>query len=74
MSRPLLIALAVLLAVPAAASAADLAPPLAAGGYWGQFTDYWAGRFKQQSGMVLAVLAVGAVGIGIIVLGNKWKK
>jgi hypothetical protein len=68
------LALLALLLLPAVASAADLAPPLAAGSYWKQFTDYWLGRFKEQSGMVLAVLAVGAVGIGIIVCGNKWKK
>jgi hypothetical protein len=66
-----LLALLSLLLLPAAASAA---PPLAAGGYWQQFTDYWLGRFREQSGMVLLILAVGAVAIGIIVLGNKWKK
>ena len=71
MTRPVLLALLALALLPAAA---DAAPPLAAGGYWGQFSDYWLGRFKQQSGMVLAVLAVGAVGIGIIIFGNKWKK
>ena len=73
---PRLFALAVLglLLLPAAASAADLAPPLAAGGYWKQFSDYWLTRFKEQSGMVLLVLGIGAVAISIIVFGNKWKK
>jgi hypothetical protein len=71
--RLAVLALLALAVAPAAADAADLAPPLAASGYWAQFTDYWLGRLKQQSGMVLAVLALGAVAIGIIVLGNKWK-
>jgi DMSO reductase anchor subunit len=73
MTRPAVLALLALLAAPAAASAADLAPPLAASSYWKQFGDYWLSRFREQSGMVLAVLGVGAVAIGIIVFGKKWK-
>lgn len=73
MTRIAVLALALLLAAPAAAAAADLSPPLAASGYWRQFTDYWLGRFREQSGMVLAVLGVGAVAISIIVFGKKWK-
>ena len=71
MRRPLFLALLVLLLLPAVA---DAAPPLAAGSYWRQFGDYWLTRVREQSGMVLAVLGVGALAIGIIVLGNKWKK
>ncbi len=71
MTRPTLLALVLLVLLPAVA---DAAPPLAAGGYWKQFSDYWLTRVREQSGMVLAVLGVGAVAIGIIVCGNKWKK
>ena len=73
MTRPVAFALLALLLVPAAASAAD-ALPLAASGYWKQFGDYWVGKLREQSGMVLMVLGLGAVAIGIIVFGNKWKK
>ena len=74
MPRLILFALVTLLLLPAVADAADFTPPLAAGGYWSQFSDYWFGRLRQQSGMVLVVLGAGALGIAIIVCGNKWKK
>lgn len=71
MTRPTLLALLALLLLPAVA---DAAPPLAASGYWKQFGDYWLTRLREQSGMVLAVLGIGALAIGIIIFGNKWKK
>jgi hypothetical protein len=71
-------ALAALLTVttagPAAAAAATRpgpAPPFA--GYWGEFVDHWAGKLRQQNGVVMAALGVGVISLFIITRG-KWLK
>ena len=43
------------------------------GGYWTGFWEHWGGYFKQQSGVVMIALGVGAVSLFIITRG-KWKK
>lgn len=61
-------------ALPAAAAADGSAPVFATfSGYWAQFTDFWVGAFKKQSGIVL-----GAIGLAIVCLfiitRAKWRK
>lgn len=41
--------------------------------YIKRFKDYWGGVFKQQNGIVLIVMGVGAVSMFIITRG-KWRK
>jgi hypothetical protein len=42
-------------------------------GYWSEFVDHWSGMLKQQNGVVLFALGIGAVSLFIITRG-KWKK
>lgn len=42
-------------------------------GYWTEFYEHWAGLLKQQNGVVMATLGVGAVCLFIITRG-KWRK
>jgi hypothetical protein len=48
-------------------------PSLWAAGYWQDFLDYWRGVLNRQDGVVMTVLAAGAVALFIItrVKGNK---
>lgn len=60
---------ALLTALPAAA--ADSSALVA--GYWTEFYEHWAGVLKQQNGVVMATLGLGAVCLFIITRG-KWRK
>jgi hypothetical protein len=42
-----------------------------ASNYWNGFIDYWTESFKKQSGFTMAIIAVGFIGIGIIMMGRK---
>lgn len=42
-------------------------------GYWTEFYEHWAGVLKQQNGVVMATLGLGAVCLFIITRG-KWRK
>ncbi len=53
------------------AAAADSAPLVA--GYWDEFYDHWSGVVKQQNGVVMLTLVIGAVCLFIITRG-KWQK
>ena len=64
----------------AAAAAPLLAAPAAAGagvplvaGYWTEFYDHWSGLLRQQNGVVVFTMGVGAVCLFIITRG-KWRK
>ena len=67
--------LAALLLVPALAGPATAADPTGPvfAGYWGEFWDHWKGVFQRQNGVVMGVLAVGAVALFIVTRG-KWGK
>lgn len=67
-----LAALLVPLTAPPARAAGPAARPLVAG-YWGEFVDHWSGKLRQQNGVVMFALGVGAVGLFIITRG-KWLK
>lgn len=69
----LLAALALILMCgsPAAAASGNGTPVFA--GYWSEFVDHWFGMLKQQNGIVLFVLGLGALSLFIITRG-KWKK
>ena len=41
--------------------------------YWSAFYDHWAGVFRQQNGVVMLTLGLGAVCLFVITRG-KWKK
>jgi hypothetical protein len=69
----LLTALALVLLLSSPAAAADGAGTPLFGGYVGQFYDHWMGMLKQQNGVVVFVLGIGAVSLFIITRG-KWKK
>ena len=49
------------------------AAPLFADGYWHGFVEHWLGKLKQQNGVVMVALAVGAASLLIITRG-KWMK
>lgn len=61
-----------LTAAPAAAAPSPAAAPLFAG-YWHDFIEHWVGALKQQNGIIVAALGVGAVSLFIITRG-KWLK
>jgi hypothetical protein len=66
--------LALLMFAPPRATAAP--PPAAVfarESYWSGFVDFWTSRIKQQNGIVMVALGVGAVSLFIITRG-KWKK
>ena len=65
------VAVAVLLVSAGVASAAG--GPVVGASYWAGFTDFWAGAFKKQGGIVWLTLGVGAVCVFILTRG-KWKK
>lgn len=73
-ARRLAAGFALLLASAGPAFAADpsAAAPVFAG-YWADFVQHWAGSLKQQNGVILFALGVGAVSLFIITRG-KWKK
>ena len=67
-------ALALLLvAATAAPAAAGSDPGPLFAGYWGEFVDHWVGKLRQQNGVVMAALGLGAVALFIITRG-KWLK
>lgn len=59
------------IAAPVAAGATSGSPLI--GSYWTGFVDHWLGQLKQQNGVVLFALGIGAVSLFIITRG-KWKK
>ena len=61
-----------LTATPALATPSPAAAPLFAG-YWHDFIEHWGGALKQQNGVIMAALGVGAVALFIITRG-KWLK
>ena len=63
-------ALCAVLWAAAPAGAADA--PLVAG-YWTEFYEHWVGVFRQQNGVVMLTLGIGAVCLFVITRG-KWKK
>ena len=67
----LAILLLLLLASPAAASSHD---PALFGGYWESCLEWWQGSFQKQNGVVMGVLALGAVALLIITRSGKWQK
>ena len=42
------------------------------GGYWQSFVAYWQDLFQKQNGVVMGILAVGALALFIITRG-KWR-
>ncbi|MBX9623704.1 MAG: hypothetical protein K2X82_07805 [Gemmataceae bacterium] len=75
--RAFALALALCMTTAGPAAAADPgSPPGPAplfAGYWGEFVDHWVGKLRQQNGVVMAALGVGAVALVIITRG-KWLK
>jgi hypothetical protein len=69
--RPFALALGLLLLLPAAAPAAG--PGVFAARYWDGFVEYWTEHFQKQNGVVMGVVALGAVALFIITRG-KWRK
>jgi hypothetical protein len=41
--------------------------------YWDGFVEHWGSKIKKQNGVIMVVLAVGAVSLFIITRG-KWNK
>jgi hypothetical protein len=41
--------------------------------YWDGFVEHWGSKMKKQNGVIMVVLAVGAVSLFIITRG-KWNK
>ncbi|MBA4067239.1 MAG: hypothetical protein C0501_26735 [Isosphaera sp.] len=70
--RPFALALC-LLPLLAAPAAAGPGPAVFAARYWDGFVEYWAEHFQKQNGVVMGVLALGAVALFIITRG-KWRK
>jgi cobalamin biosynthesis protein CobD/CbiB len=69
--RPFALAVGLLLVLAAPAAAAD--PAVFAARYWDGFVEYWGNHFRQQNGVVMGVVALGAVALFIITRG-KWRK
>ena len=69
--RPFLLAACLVLLFAAPAAAAAGTPVFA--DYTEGFTEYWTKFFKEQNGVVMGVLLVGAVALFIITRG-KWAK
>ncbi|HEY2909827.1 MAG TPA: hypothetical protein VGI99_06250 [Gemmataceae bacterium] len=65
-------ALAITAAPAFALSEASPVTPLF-GGYWADFLKHWTGVVKQQNGVIMVALALGALSLFIITRG-KWKK
>jgi len=72
---PQLFSLAILslLVLAAPASAAGHGPALL-GSYWESCLEWWQGSLQKQNGVVMGVLAVGAVALLIITRSGKWNK
>lgn len=62
-----------LCAAPAPAADGGSAPVFAASGYWTRFVDFWLGGLREQNGIVLLIIGVGALSLFIITRG-KWIK
>ena len=61
------------LALTAAPAAAAPSPAPLFAGYWHDFIEHWGGALKQQNGIIMVALGVGAVALFIITRG-KWLK
>jgi hypothetical protein len=72
LSKIALVAL-LLLVFAAPAFAAESSSATLFGSYWQDFLDHWGEVLQQQNGIVMGVLAVGALALFIITRG-KWRK
>src|SRR5262245_18683109 len=72
-SAPQLFALAAFMLLICAGPVAAGSGEALFGNYWQGFIEFWRSTFQKQNGVVMGVLAVGAVALFIITRG-KWRK